>query len=178
MWARFRGPARYIPQTSGGRSKGWNVPGSRGFNLNLLNMARRKTASFSRHAKRRPVDGQWHERPGNVDSQLFVQHRGTGVEQQMKLSIIDKAYVSDSDTHAARGDGLPKNCRIPNVQISSAKAEKTVHYHRASLPGKMGFISLPRKGQMSGGGRDMRTMGSKAQSRTPCISDMPVHRIP
>ena len=124
-------------------------------------MARRKTAGFSRHAKRRPVDGKWHERPGNVDSQLFVQHRRTSVEQQMKLPIIDKAYISDSDAHAACGDGFPKSCKFPNVQISSAKAEKAVHYHRASLPGKMGFISLRKKALMSGGERDMRTMGSK-----------------
>ena len=62
----------------------------------------------------------------------------------MKLPIIDKAYVPDSDVHAACGDGFPKGCRIPNAETSS-KAKKTVHYHKASLPGKIDFISLRKK---------------------------------
>ena len=74
----------------------------------------------------------------------------------MKLPIIDKAYISDSDALAACGDGFPKSFKFPNVQISSGKAERTVRYHRASLPGKMGFISLRRKASMSGGERDIQ----------------------
>jgi len=64
------------------------------------------------------------------------------MEQQMKLSTADKSYVSDSDGFVIGGDGFPVGSRIPNLQISCARAEKTAQYHRASLWRQRKSISL------------------------------------
>ena len=46
------------------------------------------------------------------------------MEQQIKLSSADKAYVSDSDGFVVCGDRFPEGCRIPNLQTSCLVAEK------------------------------------------------------
>jgi len=109
---------------------GWGVQWSRYCGTKscrvLFNSTRVKAIRRPGVAKCRVSDGQWPECTGNVVSQVHFLQRGTSVEQQMKLPTADKAHVSYSDACVVRGGGLPRGCRIPNLQILSAKKERHV----------------------------------------------------
>ena len=113
------------------QSKGWDIHRGRYSGTNsdpvpvLFDGAHTETSRGSRVAELRVSDGQWRERAGNVDPRVYVSHLGTSVEQKIKLPVADKAYVSNSDgSVVVCGAGFPGGCRIPNIQISPAKAEK------------------------------------------------------
>jgi len=42
----------------------------------------------------------------------------------MKLPAANVTYVSDSDARVVSGGGFPRGCRVLNLQILSAAAEK------------------------------------------------------
>ena len=104
---------------SRGWLKGRNVQGKAKTSFDLVDGVRVKVTGWLRFKVHQGTNVQLLKCSGNVYPQLpFSQWEISG-EQQMKLSIVDEAYVSNVDTCVVYRGGIPGGCRVSNLQTSS-----------------------------------------------------------